>query len=126
MVHRVGAIYLGSVSFWPSLYVVLAALIETCLLQCSAWCLSTSISSCPSFYHRLHGELLTQLSSTFAFISTAATVRLYSIQRLLLLSVHSRGTEILTSSMPAVPNCCCSKVSAPYWLNIYTGLTHHF
>ena len=27
------------------------------------------------------------------------------------------GEVALTPSMPAVPNCCCSKGSAPYWSN---------
>ena len=27
------------------------------------------------------------------------------------------GIGVLTPSTPAVPNCCCSKGSAPYWSN---------
>jgi len=32
--------------------------------------------------------------------------------------------ENLTPSMPAVPNCCCSKCSAPYWSNPPMNIEH--
>ena len=39
------------------------------------------------------------------------------------LSTCVQGAKRLTPSTPAVPNCCCSKGSAPYWSNPRKGLS---
>ena len=43
----------------------------------------------------------------------------YTVHRNIVISSPISSTAIcnLTPSTPAVPNCCCSKGSAPYWSN---------
>ena len=49
--------------------------------------------------------------------STCFFVFVCQYQKLLSKMTYYVSTSTLTPSTPAVPNCCCSKGSAPYWSN---------
>ena len=68
-----------------------------------------------------NGNLRENLSDSLVFDKHNITAIKRSIVRLhddkLLLKQRRRYSLLLTPSTPAVPNCCCSKGSAPYWSN---------
>jgi len=66
-----------------------------------------------------HGDLSCCVSSeNESHIPLDAEVRLiYGIVGVIRLLAGNSFLLLLIPSVPAVPNCCCSKGSAPYWFN---------